>query len=231
MERDYVKITNTVYGVLDFLPDSDPLKNRAKEKALAILEHVTVALGAPGWASLKKDKAASQAFDDIDVLMNYLEIGKYQGWINSVNFLIIKKQYDAIKNSITPQKALIVAVSPEAQLPLSVYDKELAMDEKEEIDIADIVDIVEVPDNKNVGATKEELAEKNDPLSPKAIARQEKILKILSEKEKAQVADFIKELPNITKRTVRRDLDDLLKRGKVVRVGEWNQVFYQIQRV
>ena len=35
-------------------------------------------------------------------------------------------------------------------------------------------------------------------------------------------------LPDITKRTIRRDLDELLESGKIVRVGEFNQVFYQI---
>src|SRR3989344_525485 len=57
--------------------------------------------------------------------------------------------------------------------------------------------------------------------------RQNKILSILSRKEKVQVSDIIKEIPKITKRTIRRDLDDLLKKGKIVRVGEWNQVFYK----
>lgn len=60
--------------------------------------------------------------------------------------------------------------------------------------------------------------------------RQEEILKVLKTQEKAQVADFKKALPNVTKRTLRRDLDDLLKKERVVRVGEWNQVFYQINQ-
>ena len=60
--------------------------------------------------------------------------------------------------------------------------------------------------------------------------RQQEILKVLKTQEKAQVADFKKVLPNVTKRTLRRDLDDLLKKERVVRVGEWNQVFYQINQ-
>jgi predicted HTH transcriptional regulator len=62
----------------------------------------------------------------------------------------------------------------------------------------------------------------------KSSIRQRKILETLVRSQKAQVSDFIKILPNITKRTIRRDLDDLLKKGKVIRVGEWNQVFYKI---
>jgi len=40
MENKFLKLTNTVYKVLEFFPESDPLKNRAKDKALAIMEHL-----------------------------------------------------------------------------------------------------------------------------------------------------------------------------------------------
>ncbi len=56
--------------------------------------------------------------------------------------------------------------------------------------------------------------------------RQRKILNILNEKEKVQVQDLQKFFPGISKRTLRRDLERLLKRGSVKRWGEWNKVFY-----
>ena len=57
---------------------------------------------------------------------------------------------------------------------------------------------------------------------------QKKILEILSERGRAQVSDFKTVLLDVTKRTIRRDLDELLRNGKVIRAGEWNQVFYKI---
>jgi DeoR/GlpR family transcriptional regulator of sugar metabolism len=59
-------------------------------------------------------------------------------------------------------------------------------------------------------------------------ARQQKIIEFLKQKEKAQVADLQQVLPDVTKRTIRRDLDELLVSGIIVRMGEFNQVFYQI---
>jgi len=59
-------------------------------------------------------------------------------------------------------------------------------------------------------------------------ARQDKILEVLNTQEKAQVADFQKALANVTKRTIRRDLDILLRIGKVDRIGEFNQIFYKL---
>lgn len=58
--------------------------------------------------------------------------------------------------------------------------------------------------------------------------RQEKMLEIMRYKEKVQVWELKKLLPDVTKRTLRRDVDDLLKRNLVVREGEWNDIFYRI---
>ncbi|OGZ72545.1 MAG: hypothetical protein A2908_01585 [Candidatus Staskawiczbacteria bacterium RIFCSPLOWO2_01_FULL_38_12b] len=201
MEDSFIKLTNTVYSILDCLPENDPLKNRAKEKVLAILENMTLVFGTSGWISLQKEKASAQLPDDIEVLINYLVVGKTQGWVSSVNFLIITNQYRDIKNNIRPPEGII----------------------KKSIEIANSM----VMDPKPPMISSKE---QNGALVylEKFSERQDKILHILEAREKTQVSDIIKELPNITKRTIRRDLDDLLKRGKIMRVGEWNQVFYKV---
>ena len=75
-------------------------------------------------------------------------------------------------------------------------------------------DLSKVEDNEVVGTTD----------------RQKKILDFLTKNQKAQVMDLQTILPDITKRTIRRDLDELLESGKVVREGDFNQVFYQIKQ-
>ena len=61
-------------------------------------------------------------------------------------------------------------------------------------------------------------------------SRQEKIIEILIRQEKVQVSDLQKALNNVSKRTLRRDLDELLKMGRVERFGEWNEIFYKLQK-
>jgi len=56
--------------------------------------------------------------------------------------------------------------------------------------------------------------------------RQKKILDVLKEKEKVQVQDLQEFFPKVTKRTLRRDLDGLLKTDFIKRKGEWSKVFY-----
>lgn len=60
--------------------------------------------------------------------------------------------------------------------------------------------------------------------------RQEKIVEILKHKEKAQVWELQKILPQVTKRTLRRDLDGLLRLRLIERIGAWNAVFYCLKK-
>ncbi len=56
--------------------------------------------------------------------------------------------------------------------------------------------------------------------------REQKILNILKEKEKAQVGDIKEILKDVSKRTLRRDFDDLLKQHLVERIGHSNDTYY-----
>lgn len=182
MEDKFIQLTSAVYRLLDFFPDGEPLKNRAKDKVLEISE---------GLVSLQNNKASNQLLEDIEVLLNYLKLAKSFGWIDSINFLIVSKEYENIRSQIN------VASPDKDKSPEKVINHQLP---------------------------------KKQPKAPEFLIsdRQKKILQILKEKGKAQVSDFKKVLNDVTKRTIRRDLDELLKNGKIVRVGEWNQVFYQI---
>ena len=211
MENDFIRIINATYKLLDFFPDGEPLKNMAKERTLLILENLTLVFDTKGWASLKKEKAALQLSDDIEILENYLKLGKYQGWIDGINFLIIIKEYNELKGRINLPKEPI-------QRDLEI----LSRIESESREVRNQEKQVVPPVQKIV------ILEKSLPIVEGFTERQKKILYILSNREKTQVADIIKELPDITKRTIRRDLDDLLKKGKILRVGEWNQVSYQV---
>ncbi len=59
--------------------------------------------------------------------------------------------------------------------------------------------------------------------------RQEKILSTLKEKEKVQVCEMKKIFPGVTKRTLRRDFEQLLRQELIERMGERNNTFYQLR--
>lgn len=208
------KIVNATYRLLDFFPDNDPLKNRAKDRALSILENLAIIFDGRGWISLKtilsgeRANVADRLLDDIDVLEAYLKLGKYQGWISDINLLIITKEYKKIKDEIRSMGQSVVK------------NLEIASKFKNSAEIVEknTINQKSVLDKENYFHQKIN--------SSKNSGRQEKILRLIAEKDKIQVSDIIKEIPEITKRTIRRDLDNLLKRGKITRFGEFNQVFY-----
>ena len=78
---------------------------------------------------------------------------------------------------------------------------------------------------KSTGATKE-----GAPVSLLLGVRQKKIVEFLENTQQAQVMDLQKVLPSVTKRTIRRDLEELIGLGKITRLGEFNQVFYSLKR-
>ena len=184
MENKFLKLTNTVYKVLEFFPESDPLKNRAKDKALAIMS-------AYGRSPVGGEQSIC---DDIDTLLGYLWIGKSQGWLNSANCLIISNEYEKIKEKLKP--VLEMTQKPDKS-PEGHFDGPVTISAKQNL----------------VGLT----------------ARQSQILDYLGKHEKAQVMDLQTVLPDITKRTIRRDLDELLQTGKIIRSGDFNQVYYKIK--
>lgn len=59
--------------------------------------------------------------------------------------------------------------------------------------------------------------------------RQKKILEILKEKGKAQVWELKQIFPEVSKRTLRRDFEQMLNQGLIERIGEKNDTFYQIK--
>ena len=81
---------------------------------------------------------------------------------------------------------------------------------------------------RELRVSKSRLEEKQDSKANLS-GRQTRIMEIIRNKPKTQVWELQKVLPEVTKRTLRRDLDNLLYRHLIIRQGEWNEVSYQIR--
>jgi hypothetical protein len=189
MDEKFLKLTNTTYQLLEYFPETDSLKVRAKEKVLAVMEGLVLA----SVGDLNQGKLSG----DIEILLGYLKVGKAQGWISSMNYLIVCNEYKKICGKPdVPQTedAQTVCTQKGGEVVVGVEALE-----------------IEAPNFLN-----------------KMSGRQQKILRFLKDKEKAQVVDLQEILPTVTKRTIRRDLEELLNSGQIVRLGEFNQVFYKV---
>ncbi len=137
---------------------------------------------------------------DLDIIDAYFEIVKWQNWLSYFDILSLKDQYVKMRDSL-PQR--------EVRLPL------------------------DLPEPKKIEKpvpVQEELGERKDLPSSKITARQGRIIEILKKKEMVQVWEINKILPDVSKRTLRRDFEQLLKQGLVKRMGEGNKTFYKLIR-
>ena len=198
MKNEFLKLTDAVYRMLEYFPDSDPLKSRAKEKSLAIMDNLALIFGTEGWASFQKEKIQNQTLEDIDTFLGYLKIAKSQGWLSPINFLIISNEYQKICQQLSQSTERL----PKIEIPNVLQE------------------CTQIVKKSVLSNTETPAATFSD--------RQKKIVKFLEDNEKAQVMDLQTVLPTVTKRTIRRDLDELLKSGKISRLGEFNQIFYKI---
>jgi len=206
MNENFLKLTNATYRLLEYFPESDPLKSRAKEKVLTIME--SLVLIEAGSFEVK-----NKLLEDIEILLGYFKIGKNQGWVSQINYLIICNEYRKI-------------------LHQNKFDEKQA--KKEVIVVLDTPTKTAEKTQERTQKSSESVLEKSGALKKephnfiKLSDRQQKIIEFLSDKEKAQVMDLQTILPTVTKRTIRRDLDELLSSGQIIRMGEFNQVFYRV---
>ena len=177
MDRDYlIKLTLAVYKVTKVFPNKEPLRFLIREKANQILADFIL-----------KNKVKNIQ-ENIDVINGYFEIAEKQNWVDQLNFLVLKREYNEVKEELEDN-----------------------VDKKEKIE-------------------KKTLKSSDPHTSPILLNnRCEKILGILKEKEKAQIWEFKKVFPEVTKRTLRRDFEFLLKQSLVIRAGENNNVYYMLK--
>jgi len=154
----------------------------------------------------QKRTAVPRAIRELGVLIAYLNYAKRTSKLNPGNFLVLEREYNKVGEFLRQLHQDMAK-----QSPLPVVEKPEPL----------------VP-KRDLGAPKSPLGNRKES-SGNLSGRQVRILELMRNKPKVQVWELQKVLPEVTKRTLRRDLDNLLNRNFIVRKGEWNEVFYQIR--
>jgi len=145
------------------------------------------------------DRALEQVIKQIAVLGAYLQIAESQNWVKPENFWLLKTEYQAIEKEV--KQMLVVAGQANSQ-----------------------------PKPEMIQPSKPKMAKiKTIPDFSGLKDRHKKIIQVLRQKASAQIRDFNKVLPEVTKRTLRRDLDFLLQKGLVTRFGDKSKTEYKIK--
>ncbi len=206
----YLNIVLAVYRVTENFPKNEPLKYQIREKVNEILADLIL-------VRFEGD-LIEKSLKNIKILYEYFQIAEKQNWVDSCNFSFLIKEHDKIKDMLTfddKDKECSGGVcelkADELQSASDVPFGEMISDtEQEEIE-QDVI----ICDNK-----------KNET---NILPRQKKILEILKDKGKSRISGFISFFPDVSKRTLSRDLESLLHQGLIERLGENNDIFYKIR--
>jgi len=144
-------------------------------------------------------RALEQVIKQTAVLGAYFQIAESQNWVKPENFWLLKTEYLAIEKEVKQ----MIAVAEQANSQPKFVPAQSSKPKTAKLNPA--------PDFSGLKD------------------RHKKIVQLLRQKPSAQIRDFNKVLPEVTKRTLRRDLDFLLHQGLVARFGDKSKTEYKIK--
>ncbi len=204
----FIKLTFAVVKVLDASTGDKELKRQIQESAESVLADVLAIGEESPITSEHKYRVAFRAQERIDALRQRLGEARKQKVISRASFVVLEREYLRTQAWIA---GVMIVLPKEQKKEVESKPQSRGMVVKESKEQS-VVSLVKKPDKPS-----------------KMSERQRRILEILKNKDKAQVWELQKVFPQVTKRTLRRDLDDLLQQNLIIRLGEWNSVSYQVK--
>ena len=227
MDRShFINLTLSVYRITDLFPAKEPLRFLVRKKAdellggLVLAEHYFREQSLVNHQSdnnkLVLIKPLERVLKNVAVLGVYFDISERQNWVKPENFLVLRAEYGAIMEEMKRLRQEVAA----NQAKVGINNPAIVRQQGQDF-------------SPKIAERKSEYKKSRNEMSAAVLAelntRQQKILQILKEKGKAQVQDLNKVLPQVTKRTLRRDMDFLLRRGLVVRMGDKIKTEYKLR--
>ena len=156
---------------------------------------------------LADDILANQTEKDLEILDGFFEVAKNQNWVSPKEILNLQQEYSKLRDELGKLSQVRPVEANQGKIAKRSPEKE-------------IVESAEVKPPQ-----KEALPTPGVGMNE----RQQKILGFLRENGRAQVWQLKEIFPEVTKRTLRRDFEFLLKQGKIERIGQRNATFYQLK--
>src|SRR3989338_921152 len=224
MNRDFfIRLTFAAHRVADALPKTEQVAQEIRSAANEILADLLLLTSKEVMKSERKREILFQLERQIDILLVYFDKAKKQNLIHPENFSLLEVEYGKIRE--------LFEIFRDIQEPKIENIEE----EKSELLKKEGMVMRETPKfEKQEGGEKREeervLSQVGVESNPHPLTqRQKKIIEFLRAKENAQVWELQKILPEVTKRTLRRDLDELLQKNLVERKGAWNSAPYELK--
>jgi hypothetical protein len=207
------KITNALYKVTDFLPDQEPLKWKLRETGLSIFANIS---SFEKEASASKIAVLNEIISYLDLMIHALDLAAGSGFISGLNFEILKREYEKIKDIIEPTTKEEEIVFSEDMLALS----------------RQLTDSIDKPvfnkQNKGqlpeIGSNGHLAQQMSNKMSNKTFSkkdnRTEKILSFIKQNGCVGVKDLALHFPDISQKSIQRSLVSLANAGILKKEGD-----------
>ncbi|MBU3964580.1 DeoR family transcriptional regulator [Patescibacteria group bacterium] len=195
-KEDTIRLTVAVYQVTGIFPENEPLIAQIRQKANNVLADFICLRMNPG-----NKKNISKG---IEVLFAYFSIAEKQNWIDSKNFLVLRREYSKILDFIRslPENPVKIArkevkIIEKTSYPQVTVDKRVdkQVDKKQE--------------NRNVSRA-----------SSNPSVRQKQVLELIKTKNQLSLSEIKSMFSSLSSRTLRRDLSSLVDKGAIDRIRE-----------
>lgn len=211
-KEELIELTNKLYKITLLFPKKEPLRYKIREKADNILaDFVTLEVFHTLHQSSLRSDDAGHGFNPDKFLVEGKSGQKDLIFDLEKDFGIINSYFEVAKWQNWVNYFDVLEIQEK-------YDK-IKCDFKKEI---------QGPEEEK--SLKIEFPRGEQFSSANLDARKEKILEVLKEKGQVQVWEVKEVFPQVTKRTLRRDFEKLLKQGLIERIGERNETFYKLKK-
>lgn len=227
MDKNRVlEITNELYRLTLLFPKKEPLRFKMRELTDEILANFVTHFNLG--SEPVKSGVVKNSCNLFEVLDSFFEVVKKQNWVKPSDLLNLQQEYRNIKQELGGQEIegqgekeeIVETASAPIQLTKGISS----------IPLPEPLVVSEPSATRAALKGEEDLSSLTMEESNIEVSERQKIiLDILKQKEGLQVWEVKDILPDISKRTLRRDFKKLLNGGLIERKGDKNTTFYQLK--
>ncbi len=223
-------IVAALYIVSNILPSEEPLQKEIRKAGLMLLSVTNDIAGQRGDSY---DRRTNEVMTLIKKIISYLEVGVTLFLVSEMNFRILRLELMALGGSYESRRGGLVDI--ESILKDQSEEKPLKTTENYKGHIKDILDKGHGPLAINVlNKTLSPSFGQHINLKDKSTVtndRKIKIIKALKNKRSLNITEIKTEFPDVSFKTIQRDLQTLIDEGTIERIGERRWSMYRLKDI
>lgn len=244
--REHIRsLSLALYRVTDKMPDSEPLRDKLRKEILSLVSAVEK-------VSAGNFKKYPMFLSTTKTLAHYCDIASQQNWLAPENFAVLKeglleleKMFGevgtvggfsyVISNGEGEAESSDASLTKHHQGGTPAYSSEHTVRTPGE-GSADSLALARPASRDTMPARAPRGSEENAGVPPAWInvadlsSRQKALLNFITEQKSAKMSELENIIPSVTSRTLRRDLEKIVKTGYVRKLGRTNRTLYKLVR-